>query len=68
MRSDSDGEVNVVGTLVKQYRRERNWTQERLHDEIGMSTSWVAQVEQGEIEVRDINHLGRLALALVVRR
>ncbi|MHB8335358.1 MAG: helix-turn-helix domain-containing protein [Acidimicrobiales bacterium] len=64
MRSDADGEVNVVGTLVKQYRRERQWTQERLHDEIGMSTSWVAQVEQGEIEVRDINHLGRLALAL----
>lgn len=64
MRSDAADEVNVVGTLVKQYRRERQWTQERLHDEIGMSTSWVAQVEQGEIEVRDINHLGRLALAL----
>jgi transcriptional regulator with XRE-family HTH domain len=64
VRSDAADEVNVVGTLVKQYRRERQWTQERLHDEIGMSTSWVAQVEQGEIEVRDINHLGRLALAL----
>ena len=64
MRADTNGEMNVVGALVKQYRGERHLTQKQLAQEIGMSTSWIAQVEQGEIEVSDVHHLGRLAQAL----
>ena len=64
MRADTNGEMNVVGALVKQYRGERHLTQKQLAQESGMSTSWIAQVEQGEIEVSDVHHLGRLAQAL----
>ncbi len=63
VRVDTNDEVNVVGALVRQYRGERHLTQKQLAEEIGMSTSWIAQVEQGEIEVSDVHHLGRLAQA-----
>lgn len=61
MRDEVSGELNVVGCLVKQDRGERRLTQEQLAQEIGMSKSWVAQFEQGEIEVSDVHHLGRVA-------
>jgi DNA-binding XRE family transcriptional regulator len=61
VRDEVSGKLNVVGGPVKQRRGQHRLTQEQLAQEIGVSKSWVAQVEQREIEVSDVDHLGRLA-------
>ncbi|MCV7121020.1 transcriptional regulator [Mycobacterium nebraskense] len=52
------------GELVGRYRKERNWSRERLAGQIHKSVSWVAQIERGELPLVDITVLGQLAALL----
>ncbi|MGH9103125.1 MAG: helix-turn-helix domain-containing protein, partial [Acidimicrobiales bacterium] len=55
-----------LGQRVKELRQERQLNQRALANILKRSVSWVSQVERGEIEVRDLPMLQRLAAALGV--
>ncbi|KAA1430548.1 helix-turn-helix domain-containing protein [Mycolicibacter arupensis] len=52
------------GELVSRYRKERNWSRDRLAGQMHKSVSWVAQIERGELPLVDITVLGQLAALL----
>ncbi|QZA06216.1 helix-turn-helix domain-containing protein [Mycolicibacter heraklionensis] len=54
----------TAGELVARYRKERNWSRERLAGQIHKSVSWVAQIERNELALVDITVLGQLAALL----
>lgn len=52
------------GGLVSRYRAEKNWSRDRLANQMHKSVSWVAKVERNELPLVDITVLGRLAALL----
>ena len=52
------------GELVARYRKERNWSRDRLAGQMHKSVSWVAQIERSELPLVDITVLGQLAALL----
>ncbi len=52
------------GELVSRYRKEKNWSRDRLADQMHKSVSWIAQIERNELPLVDITVLGRLAALL----
>jgi transcriptional regulator with XRE-family HTH domain len=59
-----DPDHPTLGERVKELRAEQGLSQKALADILKKSVSWVSQVERGEIEVRDLGTLQRLAAAL----
>lgn len=52
------------GELVARYRKERNWSRDRLAGQMHKSVSWIAQIERNELPLVDITVLGQLAALL----
>jgi transcriptional regulator with XRE-family HTH domain len=55
-----------VGTKIKKVRELRNFTQEYVAEQVGMTTSGYSRIERGEVKVT-IERLGQIAKALDLR-
>lgn len=44
-----DNALNVLGTRIREARKERGLTQERLAEQVGLSTRHIAKVEKGDV-------------------
>lgn len=55
-----------VGTKIKKVRELRNFTQEYVAEQVGMTTSGYSRIERGEVKV-SIERLGQIAKALDLR-
>ncbi|MEY8016455.1 helix-turn-helix domain-containing protein [Mycobacterium servetii] len=54
----------TIADLVYQYRVERDWSRERLAEEMRKPSSWLSQVERGEVVLTDVTVLDRFAKLL----
>lgn len=57
--------VILVGAKIKLYRQTKNWTQERLAEEIGSTPSYIGRLERGEQNVK-LQTIEKIAKALEV--
>lgn len=57
--------VILVGAKIKLYRQAKNWTQERLAEEIGSTPSYIGRLERGEQNVK-LQTIEKIAKALEV--
>ncbi len=55
----------AFGDRLRELRRERGWTQERLAEEAGMARSYLAEIETAR-RAATIDTINRLAVALGV--
>lgn len=55
---------STIADLVYQYRVERDWSRERLAQEMQKPSSWLSQVERGELVLTDVTVLDRFAKLL----
>jgi transcriptional regulator with XRE-family HTH domain len=58
-------EGEIFGTAVRQLRSDRRWTQERLAEAAGLTTTYVGQVERGD-KVPSLTVVLKLARGLAV--
>lgn len=65
-RTKKAPEAVAFGATVREYRNAKEWTQERLAEEAGVSALQVGFIERGE-NVPKLTHIIRLAKALRVR-
>ena len=56
----------VVGERIAQARRRRGWYQKDLAARIGMSESWVSQVERGVLTVDSLQTAEKIAAELLL--
>lgn len=54
----------MVGTLVRERRRGRGWSQIRLATETGLTQNYVSRIERGEVDLPQRATLERLGAAL----
>jgi transcriptional regulator with XRE-family HTH domain len=55
----------VVGRRIRQYRRQRKWTQTRLSLEVGLSLDMIGRLERGQA-APSLDSIGRLSDAFAV--
>ena len=58
-------EGEILGSTVRQLRADRGWTQERLAEAAGLTTTYVGQVERGD-KIPSLTVLLKLARGLAV--
>lgn len=46
-----DVDYKIIGQRIKEARREKGWSQERLAEEIDVTTVYISRVERGSSEV-----------------
>jgi transcriptional regulator with XRE-family HTH domain len=65
-RTEKAPEAIAFGAAVRERRKARGWTQERLAEEAGVSALQVGFIERGD-NVPKLTHILRVAQALRVR-
>ncbi|MEO0074076.1 MAG: helix-turn-helix transcriptional regulator [candidate division WOR-3 bacterium] len=53
----------LVGQRIRQYRKKRGWSQEKLGEEANLHRTYIGQVERGEKSI-GIDNLFKIANAL----
>lgn len=55
-------DYNVIGKRVKQARKEKNMTQSKLADELGVTVGYISQVENGVkcFNLKRFDHVGKV--------
>lgn len=58
-----DIDYKVIGERIKEVRREKGWSQERLSEEIDVTTVYISRVERGSAQI-NLKRLAQISKAL----
>lgn len=60
--------MSKLGDLIREARRSKGWTQEKLAEEIGVNPGYIGQIETGVVKLPSAGKLESLEAALGVNR
>ncbi len=58
-----DFDYKLIGQRIKEVRRQRGWSQERLSEEIDVTTVYISRVERGTSQI-NLKRLAQISKAL----